>query len=163
MKKKIIIIIAAIVAVALIAVAAIFVLPAITGGKGTTPVITVGSETASTGKTVKVPVEISQNPGFMAILLDFEYDTSALKYVNYSEGKVVEDYNISEKDGVIKFLSLADKDVKKNGTILYLEFEVIGDKGSETEIKLNLAEDSICNFNEEIIKGETVNGKITIK
>ena len=163
MKKNVIIIAAVVLAVAIIAVGAIFVIPAITGGKNSTPVIKVGSETVSSGKTVKVPVTISENPGFMAILLEFEYDTKLLKYVNYSEGSFLDDYNISEKDGVIKFLSLGDKDIKKNGEIVYLEFEAIGAAGSEAEIKLNLAEGSICNFDEEVIKGKAENGKITIK
>lgn len=160
MKKKIVIIIVAVVlALALLITGAILLLKSLFNSD---MVITVGDTTASVGDTVKIPVKISGNKGFMAMLIDFEYDTEVLKYKSYQKGDFLTDYELSDNNGNLKFMNLESNDVDDNGVLLYLEFEVISDKASSTEIKLNIGENSICNYNEEIIEAKSENGTVKI-
>ena len=118
---------------------------------------------ASIGKTVKVPVKIAKNPGFMAFIINFEYDTSALKYKGYKSGNVLSNYEIEDENGKIKFMNIENNDVNKNGTIVYLEFDVIAKKAQKSEIKVVVPDKSIANFNEEYVNIGAQNGYVEIK
>ena len=167
MKKKVVIIAAVVVAIALLITGAVLFLPSLLNfdGKDNSSgdtVITVGEVSGKSGDTVKVPVKISGNPGFMACLLEFDYDTESLKYVDYKKGDFLKDYEIAEDNGKIRFISVEDGDTKENGVILYLNFEILDD-AKTSEIKLTLPENSICNFDEEVITAKSENGKVTVK
>ncbi len=123
-------------------------------------VFTVGSAEGSKGDIVKVPVKISNNPGFVASLMGFKYDTKILKYIGYEKGEFLEDYEFSDKDGVLKFLGLEDADVSDNGLLFNLKFEIVADSG-ESDIKLEI--EDVINYDEQIIKTAAENGKITVK
>lgn len=125
--------------------------------------IKVSSAEGSVGDTVKVPVKISGNPGIMALLIDFGFDNETLKYVGYEKGDVFSDYDISEDGGNLRLMILENEDVKGDGTLLTLEFEILNDDNKETEIKAIIESNSICNYDEELILTEGKNGKIKIK
>lgn len=165
MNKKVVIIVAAVVlAVALVITGTVLILKSSFGGSASgDPTITVGTVSGSKGDTVKVPVEISGNPGIMAFLLEFNYDKDALEYTGYKEGNFLTGYDVNATEGTVKFLNLEDKDVKKDGTLIYLEFKILDDSKSESEIELVIGENSICNYNEETIDVAAVNGKVKIK
>lgn len=118
---------------------------------------------ASKGDKIKVPVKVVKNPGFMAFQISFSYDKSALKYTGYSKGELVSASMISGSNGTVKLQVVEDSDVKKDGTIIYLEFEVISDKEQESEIKINLTDKSFANFSEEYVVFAAQNGSVTIK
>ena len=133
------------------------------GGSKGEMTISVDNVTASSGKTVKVPVRMSGNKGFMAVMLQCEYDKEVLEYVTYDKGDFLTDYEVNASNGVVKFLSLEDGDVDDDGVMVYLEFKVKGKSGASSDIKLVMDEGSICNYDEEILEVKTVNGKVTVK
>ena len=122
--------------------------------------LSVGKVSGKKGKIVKVPVEISNNPGFMASLLSFKYDNTAIKYVGYEKGNVLTDYEFADKDGVLKFLGLENKDVNKNGLLFNLKFEILKD-GADANIEL-VVED-IVNYDEQSVAATITSGKISEK
>lgn len=166
-KKTIIIIIAIAVAVALaITGAIIWIVSSLKGGSSNNKgdmTISIDSKTASVGDTVKIPVRVKANKGFMAILLECEYDKNVLEYVSYDKGDFLTDYEVTNDNGVIKFMSLEDGDVDDNGVLVNLEFKAIGKSGDSSDLKLNIAEGNICNFDEQIVPVKTENGKVTVK
>lgn len=167
-KKKLIIIISIVVAVAL-AIAGTTILlinlfsdgsAKANSGKSNGPaLITVGSVEGSKGDIVKVPVEISNNPGIGAEMFTFTYDSTAVKYIGYEKGDVLSDYEFSDNNGTLKFLGLEDGDVDKNGTMFTLKFEILDKKGSDIEITVN----DIINYDEQSIENTAKGGKIKVK
>lgn len=125
--------------------------------------IKVGTVSGKKGQTVRVPVTIDSNPGIMAMLLEFKYDSDVLKYTGYSEGNVLSDYEFAEKDGGLTFLAVESKDVKDNGDLFYLEFEILSDKAQDSAVEIIVGDDSISNYDEEFVKVSGTNGKVTIK
>lgn len=125
--------------------------------------INVGTVSGKKGKTVRVPVTIDANPGIMAMLIDFEYDTEVLAYKGYSEGNVLSDYEFSDKNGKLSFLCVESKDVKETGDLFYIEFEIKSDKVKETPVKIKITDQSISNWNEEFVLAKTTDGKVKIK
>ena len=170
MKKKIIIISAIAVAVIGVIVGTIALLvssflvdtenPDVSTITGTA-VITLGDDEGEKGDTVKIPVDVSENGGFMASLLNFSYDSSALKYIGYEKGDVLTDYEFSEGDGSLKFLGLENEDVTATGTLFTLKFEILTDSKQETEIKLDV--EDIINYDEQSLTTTVENGKVTVK
>lgn len=125
--------------------------------------ISVSSVDAKIGKNVKIPVKISGNPGIMALLIDFTYDAEMLEYVGYEKGKIFSDYEINQKDGNLRLICIENGDVKGNGELLTLEFKVVAKKAGKTEVGVVLEENSICNYDEELIKATGENGTVKIK
>lgn len=125
-------------------------------------VITVGSVSGSVGKKITVPVSIEGNPGIMAMLLEFNYDNTVLKYKGYTPGDFLTNYQFNDQNGTLRFLNLEDKDVNKNGVLVNIEFEILKST-PKTEVKVNVAEDSIANQKEQLISAKGVNGSVTIK
>ena len=123
----------------------------------------VASVEATTGSIVKVPVKVTKNPGFMACELNFEYDEKVLQYVSFEKGSLFSDILDSQSGGNIKLSIIGDGDVKDEGEIVFLKFKVIGEEKKDTEVKLNLKEDSICNYDEILLSGKAENGVVTIK
>ncbi len=166
MKKKVVIIIAAVVvSLAVLIAAAVMFLPSLFNEKvdsSSGTVISVGEVSGREGDTVKVPVKISGNPGFMACMFELEYDTKNLKYVDYKKGDFLKDYETADSDGKVRFISVEDGDTKENGVMVYLNFEIL-DGAKTSEIKLNIPENSICNYNEEVITAKAENGKVKVK
>lgn len=169
-KKKIIIIsVSAAAAVALLILGAILILK--NAFKGDTSseqsagetVITVADTEGTCGKKIRVPVKISGNPGFMAAMLEFKYDTSSLKYVTYYKGDFLTDYTFEDDDGTLKFLGVEDNDVSNDGVLFELEFELTEDaEASEITIEVGSGT-ALCNFNEETLTFDVNSGKITVK
>ncbi len=125
--------------------------------------ISAASAEAKLNQTVEIPVKISQNPGIMALIVDFQFDSSILQYMGYNEGKVFKDCEIVEKEGVLTLICEDDADVKADGELITLKFKVKSDSAKETALKVVVADNSICNFNEELIAGVGQDGKIKIK
>lgn len=120
--------------------------------------------TAERGKTISVPVTISNNPGIAASALKINYNGEKLTYVGYDEGEVFENYYFKEEKNAILFTNIENEDSKKNGVMFYLKFKVkdnavLGD----TEIKVDATNESFVNFDEEFVKVGAGNAIITIK
>ena len=159
-KKKIIIIASIIVAVILAIVGTILLLTNVFSDGASGPaVITVGSAKGEKGDIVKIPVDISNNPGIGAEMFTFTYDSEAVKYIGYEKGDVLSDYEFADNNGTLKFLGLENGDVDKNGNLFTLKFEILGKKGSDIGITV----EDIINFDEQNIENTAKGGKITVK
>ncbi len=119
--------------------------------------------TAERGKTISVPVNISNNPGIMASALKIEYDSQKLTYIGYDEGEVFENYLFKEeKDGIL-FSNIENKNSTKNGVMFYLKFKVKDNAQlGDSDIKVNATDESFVNFDEEFVKVSAGQAKITI-
>ena len=133
------------------------------GDKNTNLTISVGSADAKVGDTVKLPVTIKGNPGIMAMLIDFKFDSECLQYVGFEKGKIFSDYETSDDNGIVRLMCIEDEDVKGDGKIVTFEFKVISDKAKTTEVSVALEDNSICNFDEELIAAKGKNGTVKIK
>lgn len=166
-KKKIIVIVAAVVAaIALFAGLGVYLSSVFSSGgtsKSGKATITVDSVSGEVGKTVKVPVKLSDNPGAMGFFLQFEFDNEALEYISFEKGELLTDCEVSAENGRLKLISVEDNDVKKNGTLVYLTFKVRDGASGDCEIKLICDENSVCNYDEESIAINAVSGKISVK
>ncbi len=125
--------------------------------------ISVGSAEGSTGDTVKLPVKVSGNPGIMALLIDFKFDAEQLQYIGFEKGKIFSDYETSDDKGIVRLMCIENEDVKGDGEIINLEFKIIGEKKGETEVSVVLEDNSICNYDEELILAKGENGTVKIK
>ncbi len=131
--------------------------------KKTNVTIAVGSAEAKVGDTVKLPVTIKGNPGIMALLIDFKFDSECLQFVGFEKGKIFSDYETSDDKGIVRLMCVENEDVKGDGKIITLEFKIIGDKATKTEVSVALEENSICNYDEELISAKGKNGTVKIK
>lgn len=125
--------------------------------------VSVGSAEAKVGDTVKLPVTIKGNPGIMALLIDFKFDSESLQFVGFEKGKIFSDYETSDAKGVVRLMCVENEDVKGDGELITLEFKVIGDKSAEAEVSVALEDNSLCNYDEELILAKGENGIVKIK
>ena len=130
--------------------------------KGKTTTISIDDISTKKGKKISVPVKVSSNQGFMSAVVEVNYDTSALKYTGYKQGKLFSDFMFNNTDGKVKFIVLGNKDVKKDGVLVNLEFEVIA-KSKTTKLDVNVEPNMIGNQKEEIIPVKLVDGSVKIK
>lgn len=171
-KKLILIIVASVLALAVVITGAVLLAKSFfkgssdSGSEGSATkssiTVSVGTAEGEVGSTVKIPVSCSDNPGFMAIVGDIVYDNAKLKYVGYEKGDFLTDYSFNDKGGVLTFLSVEDGDVKDNGVLFNLKFEIIAEDSGKTDVKVVIEEDEICNMNEELIPVVCKNGSVTI-
>lgn len=94
----------------------------------TTPKITVTTLEAKPGDTVKINIEISDNPGIMSMAFCVTYDSNILTYNSYEKGYLTSYtvYDMPEK-GHVSFVNVENKDVAKNGNMFTLVFTVKSD------------------------------------
>ena len=129
------------------------------------PTVSVVSTSGRAGQIVDVAVEIKNNPGIAIIGFDVEYDSTALTLKSISSGEIFAD---SEIDGNIEkvpftFNAYTGKENKKeNGTLVTMQFE-IKEGCEEKDYNIVLKAIEALNLDEETVKFEAVNGKITVK
>ena len=123
----------------------------------------VGNAEVQTGSKVSVPVYVSSNKGFMAVMASFKYDTTALKYIGYKKGNLLSSYDFDESNGTIKFISVENGDITKDGVAFYLEFEAIAQNPTTTPVAITINSNGIGNKAEQYVAVDTINGNITIK
>lgn len=168
-KKVLVIVISSILALALIITGVILLLKTSFSKKDNADsslkntVITVESVSGEKGEKVTVPVSIKGNSGFMSMLLEMNYDTKVLKYKGYQKGDFLTDYEFSDIDGTLRFLTLEDSDVNKNGVLVNIEFEILDTNTKKTDINFNISENQVANKKQEFVTTEYKNGIVTIK
>ena len=127
------------------------------------PTVYVGTAEGKLGDTVKIPVYISKNPGFMAFLFDIEYDEQSLEYVSYTAGDMLNDFNLNHiGNGKIKMMDLENSDIDKDGKLVELKFKIIKDNVSKAEIEVDISDDSFCNFDEKFLDIDDEDGFVKI-
>ncbi len=118
---------------------------------------------AKPGETIIVPIKLNHNPGIMASALEIEYNGDKLTYDGFEKGDVFKTHRIIEKEDRLIFTNLEDKNSKKSGTIVKLKFKVRKKAvAGQTEIKVNVTDESFVNFKEKFIKIPSGNAIVTI-
>ncbi len=121
--------------------------------------------TAINGDTVIVPVTITENPGIMAITINFTYDSSTLEYVKYSKGDIFIDYGVKAfpEENRIRFVNCESNDMKKDGTFLSLHFKVKDTaKMGLSEIGIRYSKGDFCNYDLQKVMPTVINGGVDI-
>lgn len=143
--------------------------------------IEVGSECATTGDTVILPIKIDENPGIASFSFKIYYDQTALtpvaveegKYIKYGEilkngnlniGQLYVNLNQDKESNPITTSWINTKSISENGILFYLAFKVngtapLGDYDITLEYSAGDIVDSVSNCN---IMPSVTNGKITV-
>ena len=97
------------------------------------------------------------------LLIDFKFDSESLQFVGFEKGKIFSDYETSDAKGIVRLMCVENEDVKGDGELVTLEFKVIGDKSAKTEVSVALEDNSLCNYDEELIPAKGEKGTVKIK
>lgn len=127
--------------------------------------INIATVDAAVGDTVIVPVTITENPGIMAITVNFTYDSSTLEYVGYSKGNIFSDYGVKAfpEENRIRFVNCESGDKKKDGTFLSFEFKVKEDaKMGLSKIGLRYSKGDFCNYDLEKLMPTIISGGVNV-
>ena len=165
-KKKMIVIGSISLAVIAAIVATVILLMSVFGGGSGAFTVKAGEATVEKGGIVKVPIEVSGNPGFCAAMFSVNYDGEVLEYLGFENGDVVGQCEVAPSGNkVVAILENSEAaDNEKNGTLYTLKFTAIGNSGAESDIKLELEkEGSFINIDEKVVTPDIENGKVTIK
>lgn len=106
----------------------VFCCPAAFAAEDNSPIISLSQKTASPEDSVTIDINISDNPGIMAMAFCITYDTDALEYTGYTKG-YLSDYTLKNHTdkGHISFVNVENRDISTNGTILSVNFNVKSD------------------------------------
>ena len=139
---------------------------------GTTK-ITVSSVDAMPGDAVTITIDISNNPGIMAMAFCITYDRETLSFKNYSKG-YLSSYTVKDHSdkGHVSFVNVENKDIATNGTIISLVFQVKENaKPGKSVISLansnrdkhgTKLHNSFSNSNQEFVIPSVTSGGVTI-
>ena len=91
--------------------------------------VSVGSASGKTGDTVTVNVDLTQNPGVIAMTLDVNYDEKQLELVSVNNSGVLSGFNSSSEYGGSSYRlnwedGLSSTDNNKTGTVATLTFKL---------------------------------------
>ncbi len=162
-KKLIIIIVAGVLSLALLITGAVLLFTNAFGKEKGEPILTVATVEGKVGDTVTVPIKISNNPGFIVIGTTFTFNQEALEYVGFEKGNLLDNYDFNLTDEGLKFISLEDKDVKRNGTIVKLKFKITKKAEKSNEIGITLMSDGICDSETNAYTAKIKTGAINLK
>ena len=135
------------------------------------PSIVASSADAAAGDTVDITVSLKDNPGIISLLLNVDYDDTAMTLVEVKDagvfGSAIHSDMLSLKPYVLFWSNgAAESDYTINGIIATLTFEVSKDAkpgNYPIDISYDKDDDGIFNFNFESVDFKTVNGQIKVK
>ena len=143
----------------------VFVFSASAENTKTDGTINIATIQAAVGDTVIVPVTITENPGIMAITINFTYDSSTLEYVSYSKGNIFSDYGVKAfpEENRIRFVNCESGDKKKDGTFLSFEFKVKDTaKMGLSEIGISYSKGDFCNYDLQKLMPTVIVGGVDV-
>lgn len=163
-KKILLIIIAAVLAVALITLATMNVIKYIKNYVGDT-VISFENQTALTGDTVKIPFSIIKNHGLWGGQVKINYDANVLEFVSCANGSVFDECEVNGAKGSVNLIVNESglDDSKANGTIATFNFK-IKETAKKGDCKIEFDKTTtFCDNEGEIIEIKFTDGIITVK
>ncbi len=107
------------------------------------------------GKSVYVPIYISNNKGLMGYKMKFEYDNSLLKPVSVTNSKLFSGQfndNIGVHDDYFNVLWNNSSNETANGELFVIEFEVVGTVKTETQINVSYSQGDTFNEKYQDVK-----------
>lgn len=122
---------------------------------------------AKEGDVVKVPIELTKNPGMVAAQFVVEYDADKLTFLGYNNGEIFEECETHDANGKINVVMVKDfsksmADVTEKGTLLTLKFQIKNGAG-KGKIKFTLGDSQFINTNEKEVKPTIEIAEIKIK
>ena len=127
--------------------------------------VTVKNKTATVGKYVTVPVEITDNRGLNSMRLVLDYDKTVFELVSVTNGNVfseLENVYVSADNPVI-MLTNALEDTFKNGTAFTMKLKIRNDLPlGDYTISFTYRKNDVINVNSETVGIEIKCGTITV-
>lgn len=136
------------------------------------PKLIVDSVEAAKGDTVSININIQNNPGFAAMVLDLSYDNNVLSPVAVEGSEVLGDVGIVsnlQQGGDLKqfnpisLIVINPTDINGDGKVFAITFKVIDDLVEDVELNLSYKESDVSNQNYEDINCEIVQGFVKVK
>lgn len=147
MKKKLI----ATIGICVIAIVVVGIIIALIFGIGNR-----NSDIYKQGDIVKIPIEVTENPGMIIAKTVVNYDASVFEYVECEDGFFT-DNAVVASDGTATCLLMADivassKDVTEKGTVATLVFKVkSGATAGEYLFSIDEENSEYCNLREKFV------------
>ena len=107
------------------------------------------------GQNVRIPVMISQNTGIMGFVIHVQYDVNVLRPVSVERGELIPsgsmfDDTAGANSGEFRVLWAGDENIVADGSLFYLNFEIIDSPG-DTQVTLGYsAKDTFDNRYQEV-------------
>lgn len=128
-------------------------------------IITIDTVSAYLGESVIIRLNMSENPGIMAMTVSVNYDSDALEFEKYHEG-FLSDYKVVDHPdkNLLRVVSLEKNSVFENGILLSLQFKVKQNatKGLKN-ITLTYNRGDFADFDLNRISPKIVSGGINVK
>ncbi len=134
--------------------------------------ITVSDAVAVPGDTVVFNVDISDNPGIMAITITFHYDPQVLKYEKYIPGIIPMD-TLADHDSYVSIVWCGNKNKTKNGTLFSMQFTVkenapagnydVSIKNIRPQKYGNSLSGCFANWERSVLRPNAQSGTLTVK
>lgn len=131
--------------------------------------IAVETVNAKAGDTVDVKIDITDNPGVIALKINVEYDENALTLVGVTDGGVLGGYLFDDAYASPYILTWNEGDADQNntsvGTIATLRFEVASEvEAGNFEITVGIADANDClNYDLESVSFEATVGGVIVE
>lgn len=133
------------------------------------PSISISDVKGENGETVEVEVEISNNPGIIALSFDIQYDATKLKLIQAEDKQILgTSTSLFGKDTSANpyrlcWDDLADKNNEDNGIVATITFEILEGATGEADIDLILNQGSTFNIDMVDVKFEVTGGSVIIE
>lgn len=133
------------------------------------PSLSISDVSGKSGETVDVEVEISNNPGIIALSFDIQYDATKLKLIQAEDKQILgSSTSLFGKDTSANpyrlcWDDLADKNNEGNGVVATITFEILEGATGEAEVDVILNQGSTFNIDMVDVKFEVSGGRIIIE
>lgn len=123
---------------------------------------------AKPGDTVELTVNLENNPGIVALLFAFNFDTTDLKLVNVVDGGLVQEPTFGDKYDRVPYkmfwTSRSPVDFSDDGTLVTLTFEVLPTaKAGMSKVTLTYKQENVFNVDFDDVPLKIVDGGVDIK
>ena len=131
----------------------------------------VGSATAHPGETVRIPVQIENNPGIITAMLHLSYDTDVLELIGVENGEIFDDTyftpggSLADMPYTTHWMDAHTHDAyTQNGTLATYIFRVRTDApAGETALTVTYEPDSTFNVDMTNVSFIVQNGAVTVE
>lgn len=128
-------------------------------------VITVSTVKAATGSSVIINLDMSNNPGIMAMTISITYDSEALTYERYYDGYLndilIEDH---PDKNLLRLVSCERMNRKNNDTIVSLQFKVNDNASFDKHtISIDYKSGDFCNWMLERLNPQIIPGGVEVE
>lgn len=147
----------------------LFLAGAMTAYASTPAVVTVSSETASSGEAIALTIDVSDNPGMAAWMFDLSWDPTALS-LNMEGGKPVEAGDpfapgtllFKQLDGGVRVSWFNTQNVVQSGTLFTLFLRVSPEASGTYPVKIQCSDVNTINADEALVEVDTRDGSVTV-